>query len=305
MEDYKRFGSSDLLMLSAILFWAVNFSFVKIALREFSPLGFNGIRLSLASVVLMIIFFISKEGLSLHKSDHWKLVVLGIIGNTAYQLLFIHGIYFTTASNTAIIIALTPVFIALLSSLLKHERISWAAWAGIMISFIGFCFVISNQVGVFRFSSRGLRGDLLIFFGCIVWALYTVFSKPLLDRMSPLKLTALTMVYGTIFYLPFCVKDMLNLPYRALSLKAWAALIYSALFALSFCYVIWYASVKRVGNAKTAIYDYLVPIFSILFAYIFLKERIALLQAGGTLVIFVGVYLTRSGYRFLNIKKNS
>jgi drug/metabolite transporter (DMT)-like permease len=292
----KKFGTTDVLMVSAILFWAVNFSFVKIALRELSPFGFNGIRLLFASAMLVLILVLSGESLKVDQNTLWRLVFLGLVGNTAYQMFFIHGIDLTTASNSAIIIAISPVFIALLSSLMKHERIHPAAWAGILFSFVGFYLVISSQLGTLRFSSLSVRGDLLIFCGNICWAVYTVFAKPLLERMSPLKLTALTMVVGTIFFLPFSVKDIANIPYRTISLKVWGSLIYSGLFALVICYVIWYASVRRVGNTKTAVYDYLIPVFTVIFEYFFIDERITLQLVAGALIIFAGVYLTRMGY---------
>ncbi len=299
MEQYKKFGLSDVLMLIAILLWSINFSFVKVALDEFTPLGFNGIRLIFASLLLVLFLSFSRENFRIAKADIWKLVALGIVGNTAYQMFFIYGIYFTTASNTAIIIATTPIFIALLSLLLKHERLNWAAWAGIFISFVGFYFVITKQPGSLSLNGKGAQGDLMILFGTLCWAVYTVFSLPFLKRISPLKLTTLTMMIGTVFFLPFCLKDMIQLPYGQISFKAWASLAFSGLFALSVCYVIWYASVRRVGNSRTSIYDNLVPIFTIFFAYFLLDERITLFQGVGTLVILGGVYLTRSGYRFL------
>lgn len=302
-EEYKKFGTTDVLMLLAILLWAVNFSFVKIALRELSPLGFNGIRLLFASAVLFLILVLSGESFKMDKKTFWKLVFLGLIGNTSYQMLFIHGINLTTASNSAIIIAMTPVFIALLSSLMKHERVHPAAWAGILFSFVGFYLVIASRFGTIQFSSQSVRGDLLIFFGNICWAIYTVFSKPLLERMSPLKLTTLTMASGTFFFLPFCIKDIARIPYSTVSLKAWASLLYSGLFALVICYVIWYASVQRVGNNKTAIYDYLIPVFTVIFAYFIIDERITGLQAVGALIIFLGVYMARIGYRRF-VRKN-
>lgn len=302
--DYKKFGTTDALMLMAILFWAVNFSFVKIALRELSPLGFNGIRLLFASVVLVLILVLSGESLKVDQKTFWKLLLLGLIGNTAYQMFFIHGIDLTTASNSAIIIAMTPVFIALLSSLMKHESVHPAAWAGILFSFVGFYLVIASRLGTFQFSSLSVQGDLLIFCGNICWAVFTVFSKPLLERMSPLKLTTLTMVVGTVFFLPFTIKDISRIPYRTVSLKAWGSLLYSGLFALVICYVIWYASVQRVGNTKTAVYDYLIPVFTAIFAYLFIDERITGQQALGALVIFVSVYLARIGYRGF-IRKNA
>lgn len=304
MEEKDRFGASDLFMLLAVLFWAVNFSFIKIALRELTPLSFNGIRLFFASLILVLILLLSREGFSLSRTDFWKLFLLGIIGNTVFQMLFIHGLNWTTASNTSIVMAMTPVFVALLSSLLKQEKIHGVAWMGIVISFVGFYLVITREPGSFVFSWQAIRGDLMIFLGNICWAIYTVFSKPLLERMSPLKLTAVTMAIGALFYLPFCLPDIFSLRNSSISLKAWSSLSYSCFFALVLSYVIWYASVKRVGNTKTAIYGNLSPVFTVIFAYIFISERITLFQAAGAFVIFVGVYFTRAGYRHFEKRKS-
>lgn len=285
-------------MLLAVIFWAINFSFIKIALREISPFGFNGIRLCLSSLFLILFLLFRGENLRILKSDIRKIVSMGIIGNTVFQMLFIHGINLTTVSNTSIIMAMTPIFIALLSSFLKHEKISWAGWTGIFFSFVGFYLVITQQNGSFGFSWQKIKGDLMIFGGNLCWAYYTVLAKPLLERISPLKLTSITMAIGTVFFLPFASKGIIQIPWITVSLEVWAALLYSALFALAICYVIWYSSVKRVGNSKTAIYGNITPIFSVLFAYFILSERMRPLQIVGALIILGGVYLTRFGYRF-------
>jgi len=303
MQDQEKFGLTDIYMLLTIFIWAINFPFIKIVLEEFSPLAFNGIRLTFASVVLVFFLIFAKQGLRVGKRDLWKLIILGIIGNTIYQMLFIHGIHLTTASSTAIIMAMTPASVALLSSLLKHERLHWAAWLGIVLSFIGFYLVITEQPGTFIFSWESLKGDLMIFFGNIVWAVYTVFSKPLLGRISPLKWSALTLAVGTVFYLPFCVPAFVRQDFGQISSKAWFILIYSGLFALAFGYVAWYASVRRVGNSKTAIYGNITPVMTVIFAYVFIAEKISLWQGVGALIILSGVYLTRYGYRSF-IRKN-
>ncbi|MDH5705689.1 MAG: DMT family transporter, partial [Candidatus Aminicenantes bacterium] len=145
MEEHKKFGAIDLLMILAVLIWAVNFTVIKIALREFSPLGFNGLRLAFSALILIIVLAISGEGLHLRREDIWGALGLGIIGHTTYQLLFIHGLNWTKVSNTSIIMAMTPILIALLSTVLKHERIHWAGWLGILMSLVGFYLVITKQ----------------------------------------------------------------------------------------------------------------------------------------------------------------
>lgn len=296
--EFKKFGLTDLFMVMALLLWAVNFSLVKIALIEFTPLAFNGIRLVFASACLMIFLLLSGERFAIQRNQILPFIGLGLVGNTIYQMMFIFGIDRTTASNSAIIIASAPILIAILSLCMKHESLHYAAWIGIVISFAGLYFVVSSRHGAVQFSGQSFVGDILIFCGNVSWAFYTVFSKPYLSRISPLKLTAWTMSLGTVFYVPFCIPDLLTASYSQISLKAWAILLYSGLFSLGICYVIWYSSVRRVGNSRTSVYDNILPVFTVIFAFFLLGERLTLFQAVGTLIIFLGVYLTRSGYKW-------
>ena len=304
MDEEIKFGRTDFFMLLAVIFWAVNFPIVKIALRQFKPLAFNGIRLSLASFLLLFILFLSRESWTVAKSDMGLIIFLSLIGNTIFQMFFIHGLNWTSASNTSILMAMTPVFVALFSSCLKLEKIHWAAWLGIAISFVGFYLVITKQPGEFQISWGNLRGEMMILAGNICWAVYTVLAKPLLDRMSPLKLTAITMAIGTMGYLPFSLGQIFSPNTAAVPKQGWAALFYSGLFALVISYVIWYASVKRVGNTKTAIYSNITPIITVILSYFFLGERLTFLQGVGALIILVGVYLTRAGYRLFEKRKD-
>ncbi len=286
-------------MLVTVLVWAANFPFIKMALREFSPLAFNGIRLTFASAVLLLVLKVSGQGLRVERRDIGKLVLLGFLGNTVYQWFFIHGIHHTSASSTAIIMAMTPVSVALLSSLLKHEKLQWGAWLGIGLSFVGFYLVMIGEPGALAFSWKNIRGDVFIFCGNLVWALYTVFSRPVLERISPLKWSSLTLAVGTLFYLPLCGGALFRQDFSRVSLNAWSILVYSGLFALAFSYVVWYASVKRVGNSRTAIYGNITPLFTIVFAYLFISEKITPWQGVGAFILLAGVYLTRTGYRLL------
>ncbi len=292
-EDIRKFGTTDLLMLLVTLVWAVNYSIVKIALRDLSPGGFNGIRMFFSALILLIVLWASGEGFSVSRSDFWKIVGLGLLGCSVYQSLFIHGINLISASHTSMVMAITPVLIALFASLLKSEKIPPPGWAGILVSFVGFYLVVSQQGGGFDWSWHSLRGDFLIFAGNVCWALYTVLSRPILERISPLKLATLTLALGTLFYIPFTVPDIRRLPWSEVGLGAWASLAYSGLFAIVISFVIWYSSLKRVGNTKTGIYGNITPVFAAAFAYAFLNERITPLQMVGALVIFLGFYLTR------------
>jgi len=285
-------------MLLTILVWAFNFSVIKIAFKQFTPGSFNGPRLTIASLLLLLFLWLKEGTIAPPRGDLLRLIVLGVIGNTFYQFLFINGIHRTSASTTSLILTMTPILIALLSAIFIRERIHWIGWLGILTSFFGLYFVVfGNSAGVSP-GQNVLKGNLMILFGNLFWAIYTVFSKPLLDRMSPLRLTTLTLSFGTLFYLPLTVREIVALDWGSVSSRSWAALLFSAVFAIAISYVIWYSSVKRVGNTKTGIYSNITPILTAFFAQLFLGERIGVTKVIGAIVIILGFYLTRFGYRW-------
>jgi drug/metabolite transporter (DMT)-like permease len=302
-ENAARFGVTDLLMLLAIIFWAVNFSVIKIALREFSPHSFNGPRFTLASLLLLGFLWKKEGNLKVERKDLAVVAGLGIVGNTFYQSLFINGIDLTTASATSLVMTMTPIFIAVMSAVFIHERIHWAGWLGILISFGGLYLVLFGGAPEIAFSNKALRGNLMILAGNLCWAVYTVFSKPYLEKYSPLKLTALTLAIGTLFYLPITVRDVLRQPWEALSARSWAALLFSAAFAIALSYFIWYSSVRRIGNTKTGIFGNITPVFTVFFAHLLLGERVTIPEVAGAVIIFFGFYLTRFGYRWFETRK--
>ncbi len=298
MANQKRLGSTDVMMLLAILFWGVNLTVIKIAMRHLSPHAFNSVRLAGSALILFLILALRRESLSVSGRDLLLVAVLGILGNFCYQVLFIRGFDLTSASNASLILATSPIFIALIGSLFKMERLTWVGWLGIVVSFAGLYLVVSRQAGGFRFQGSGLKGDLLIFAGNIFWAAYTVFSKPILDRMSPLKFSTLTLAAGAVVYLVYAAPELGRLDWSAVPAPSWVALAGSGLFAIVLGYIFWYSSVKAVGSAKTAVFNNVTPVLAILFAVIFLGERFQPAQILGGLVILAGVYMTRTGDLF-------
>ena len=78
-----------------------------------------------------------------------------------------------------------------------------------------------------------------------------------------------------------------------MSSVAWAGLVYSFLFALVISYILWYRSVKKVGNLRTAVYSNLVPVFGTLFGVWLLGDRLTPGLGLGAACILLGIVLTR------------
>jgi drug/metabolite transporter (DMT)-like permease len=295
----SRMGRTDLLIVLVIFLWAVNLSVIKIGLRSFSPHGFNALRLGLAAFAYAVVLLLRPGRTRRAKTgDGWKAMALGLLGITFYQIFFIKGISVMNASTASIVMGTSPVFIAVLATAVGQERITPAAWAGIAISFGGFLLVVAGENGGLVFTWAAWRGAVLILLANACWAGYTVFSKPLLERNSSLRMAAVGTIAGTAVYLPFAAGELGRVEWTHIPWAAWGAVAYAGLVAIFLCFVLWYESVKEVGSSKTGIYGNLTPVLAIIIAGLVLGERLAPIQAVGAAVTLAGVYLTRSGYRF-------
>ncbi len=291
------FSRLDALLLGMTLIWGSNFSLIKAALRQMPELGFNSLRMALGSLLFAAIIQ-QRHGiravlLRLDRRDWIGFVALGVIGHFVYQLLFMAGVARTSVANSSLVFGCTPVTVALLSSSLGHERITPLRWAGVALSLAGIYLVVgqANQRGA------SLAGDLLILGAMLCWALYTVGSRSLLTRYSPLVVTGLTMTIGSVLYAPFGVPSLLRLNWSSVSWWAWGLLVYSALFALVVAYLIWYTAVQQVGNSRTSIYSNVVPLVAMAVAALALGEPITARKIGGAFAILCGVALTRLDVR--------
>jgi drug/metabolite transporter (DMT)-like permease len=291
----KKISSNDFLMLLVVAIWGLNFSLVKIALREIPPLPYNGIRLLLAAAVLLVWLFLSEKNLRLRRQDVPKIILLSLSGYTLNQYLFITGINLTTASNTAVIFGSTPIIISLLSSFFKHEKLKPLGWLGIALGFAGIYLVISGRAGGFSLTQQTWKGDLLLFAAVFSWAYYSVSARPLLRIYSPLKFTAVTMGLGALMFFPFSIAHLRTLPYASISLQAWLCMLYSGVVVISLAFVLWFFSVRKVGNTQTAVYSNLQPVLAVVFAHLLLGETVTSTLLLGALVVFTGIYFIRRG----------
>ncbi|MEM2098567.1 MAG: DMT family transporter [Candidatus Bathyarchaeia archaeon] len=295
----------DFLLVMMSFVWGINFSVVKGALADFSPLSFNAIRFGLASLILLSFLWLRERSLSVKRKDLCYFVMLGLIGNTAYQLFFINGIAFTTATNSSLIIATTPIFIVLFSVVLHIEKITGRIVQGVILSFTGIVMIILGSGKQLSFTEQSWIGDLLTIANPICWSSYTVLSKPLLKEYSPLKLTAITMAMGTAPLLIISAPALALQNWVGVSVTSWLSLVFSAVFAISIGYVVWYTGVSHIGTSRTALYENLVTVFAVASAWVLLSETMTNIQIVGAIFVFISLYIARKDNNRVNKRKTN
>jgi drug/metabolite transporter (DMT)-like permease len=293
MKRSSSFGWIDVALLGVVVIWGVNFTVVKSALSEMTPLAYNAVRFSAASLFTLILAWVVERDLYIARRDWAYVFLLSLIGNFLYQVLYIHGLARSRAGNTSLILATAPVFVAIIGTLTKQEQLRRWNWLGILLSFLGLYFLVAGSGSGLAWGSQTILGSLLVLASASTWGLYTVLLKPLVRRYSVIKTTAWIMVATTPLLVLAALPDLRRQDWGAVSAQSWLGLLYSALLAIGISYVIWNTGVRRVGSARTAVYTYLTPLISVVVAWIFLGEAMRPVQVFGAVAIVLGVALGR------------
>ncbi|WP_434479887.1 DMT family transporter [Gemmatimonas sp.] len=288
----QGFGMTDAGLVLMATIWGVNYSVVKTGLQAMTPLSFTAVRMVSAAAVLFLIARVVKNTWP-SRRDTMHLLVLGLIGNGVYQLLFISGMARTRAGVAALIVAAGPAWIAIMSRLLGRERVSRLGWAGIVLQLIGVLCVVGSTQG-FEGGDQGLIGAMLISGGSIIWALYSVLLQPYTQRMNALPLSAITLASGALMMAVAGAPDMLRLDWGGVSLAGWGAVMYSSLGAMVIGYMLFYQGVRVLGPTKTAMYGNLQPIIAIAVAWAVLHETPTGWQLLGAGFVMAGLLVSRT-----------
>jgi drug/metabolite transporter (DMT)-like permease len=286
--------SPDLAVALLVLIWGSNFAVVKAALSEFSPLAFNALRFVIASALMLVFLRLAGMRVRIERRDVPVMIGLGILGNTAYQVLFILGIDWTLAGNAALMLAAVPIFVALMSVVLGHEKIHLMAWIGIFLSVAGIGFVVLGGDRDVSFGGETVRGDLTMLAAAVLWSAYTVGSSRFVRKYGTLPTTALTMWIGAAGLVLIAMPSLRAQAWSGISGWAWAGLLYSSVLGIAVAYLLWYYGVRHLGSSRTATYSNVIPLVALIVAWILLGEQPGLTQIVGAALILGGIGITRA-----------
>lgn len=278
-----------LIILSVPLMWGFNFPVMKIGLEHMPPLSYGAIRMFFCLAVSWIILHYSKTHQKLAKEDRRLLFLVGFFGFFVFQLLFIIGVDLTTSGNASIVVALLPISVAILSRILKIETISRKTFVVIIFCFIGILLVILGSGKELSLANNHLVGALMLLIGQLFFAYYTIYSKRLMLKYSPYQIITYVFSITTFFFFIVALPELITIEYSKIPPVAWLSNIYSGIFAIGIGNVIWMWGIKEIGSTNTALFNNLVPIFAVIFAFLMLGERLNFIQFVGAAIILIGL----------------
>lgn len=276
-----------------VLVWGANYTVGKWGMVGFDPLTFNVVRFVGATPLLFLLLYVLEKDLRIQLKDFWELAMLGLIGITIYQTLFMASVKYATATNASLMLAISPVFAAIFAWLAGQERLGSRGRWGSALAFLGVVFVLLFGTNKLAIGWDVIRGDLIAILASSVWGLYPVLAKRMLRRYSALKTMTYASLFGMIFFLVIGAKGVLAITWVEIPSAAWGSMLYSIFLVTAFGLVVWYQAINRIGANRVMAYMYAVPAVAVVAAAILIKEQIHFMQVLGAVVIFLGIRMIR------------
>lgn len=283
------------LKLAAVLtLWALSFVLNEVALTSLTPTTVAAGRWMVTATLALALLAHRRQSGAFRTAlqvDLRGFAVLSLVGVTLLYGLQIVGQSRTTAINTGLLANTAPVFTALLAAGFLHQRIRPLGWLGIFVALVGAWIVSSGGLSLDITASSAL-GDLLVLLSALAAALYFVLGAKLLRGYPPLVVTAAaaTLGAGTLAVVAIIAGGDNHWTWQSA-----AAVVALGIGPGLLSNLWWWETATWLEASRAAVYIYLIPLITMVFAITLLDETISPAQLAGAALLLSGVWLAERG----------
>jgi drug/metabolite transporter (DMT)-like permease len=284
-------------LILVMLVWGSTYVVTKIAVRDIPPLTLAVLRYLIAAVVLVPVA-IARGGLMRlpRPLPIGSLISMGLTGVAILTVGFNYGLLYGSASQGALIYALSPAAVAIAAVFGLGESLSRRRIAGIALSVAGTALVVASG-RMDPGAPRPLLGALCMAAGIIAWAGYTVVAKRLAGA-DQIVVIAWVSIIGTVLLLPFAAIELLQAPMIRLTLEGWLSALFLGAVASAGAYVVYSLVLRELDASLVGAWFPLDPLVGVATAVLFLGEELHRGQVVGGVIALGGMWLAASSPLF-------
>lgn len=289
---------SNLYILSATIFWGVNYAFTKALISEWmSSNGVAVVRLIGGCILFWLTsIFIKKEKIA--RQDMLQVFFAGFVGLFSCIYFFVSALKYGSAIDVSIISTLPPAWVILIETIFLHKRPSWLVYSGIVISFCGAALVIlTGNHAPSPTASNYLLGDFFALLCSMCFAIYLVLLSKPTDKYNPIILLRWVFLFAALPAL-LLVPGMQDMPLvECRQIIPWLEISFILLGPTFLAYLLTQPAVRNIGSVAVSLYQYLTPVVAAISAVLMGVDHLRWMQVIAILIIVAGMILTNVGQR--------
>ncbi len=289
-----------ILILLAMVFWGMTFVWVKIALEAFQPVTILLLRLLVSSILLWVFIFLFRKFQPVQKDDLKYFALSALFQPFLYFIGETYGLSFVSSTLGAIMISTIPVFTPIGSWLFFKERLGWINLIGFLFSFSGVMLMVAGEEGS---GTTSVHGILFLMLAVISAIANAITVKKLTLRYNSFMIVTFQNSFGILLFIPlFFILDFPSISEATPDIRTWRNILALAIFGSTLAFVFFTTSIRSLGINRTSIFSNLIPVFTALFAFIFLTEHFPPLKIIGMTVVITGVMVVSLRQKKENVR---
>lgn len=282
---------ADLMLLMITVFWGASYMLTKIGLEGLEPFNLTALRFIIAFIIAAVAF---------HKqifcADVKTIKYAFILGVLLFGMFIsmAFGLGHTTASNAGFLISLSVVLIPIISFVFLKQKIEKRVIVGVCLALIGIALMTLDSKLTVNI------GDLLCILCAMLCSIHVIVIGIFTKEVDSIALGALQLGFAGIFSIIFSAfTETVRLPNTALS---WLTVLLLSIFCTAIGYIVQTMAQQHTSATHTGLILSLEPVFSAIFAYIFLEEVLAPKGYIGAVILLTGVLISELDFK--NIDKS-
>ena len=280
-----------LFLLTAMLVWASSFIALKAAIGPLGPMSVIFLRMIIAS--LCFVFFINQfRKLEFTKKDVIYILLLTLFEPGFYFIFEAKALQYTTASQAGMITSMMPLMTAIAASFVLKEYLSKRVMVGSFLAVAGAVW-LSLGAQSSEHASNPLLGNFLEFCAMVCGTFYAISVRYLSQKFPALFLTAMQAFMGVIFFFPLATWEYFTMPTMTLTLETFGWICYLGIVVTLGGYGMFNLTLSRIEASKASVFVNLIPVFTVLLAFIFLGEMLSQTEMMASFVIFGGIIVSQ------------
>ena len=276
--------------------WASSLILAKIAFLEgLTPIIFVALRYTIACPFLIVAVYMSNRRSRMRGNirNSWRIILLaGLTGPFLSQVLQYIGLSMTTASETILLLNMSPVFAVLMAAPVLKEKITSEKIGGLLLAAIGAGLIVLGGTPLDdAFGPLRLLGNTIVIVSTFLFAVNGIAGKMAIKSVDAVSLT----LYSTLFAVPFiwlsaAFTEDITVILR-LSASVWAIILWVGVVNTALAFVLYYNAMNHIEASRIQIALNLITVWGVLMAFLILGEPLFALQLVGGAMTIIGVII--------------
>jgi len=287
-------------LIIAMFIWGSSFIALKSAMKDLEPFTVIFLRMLVAS--LCFVYFI-KDFIKYDftKRDIKFIVLLALFEPCLYFIFEAKALQLTSASQAGMITSLMPIITAMAAGYFLKEIISKQLILGSVIALCGAVF-LSLQASTTVSAPNPILGNFFELLAMACGAGYTIVARYLSNKYSALFITAIQAFVGAIFFFPFFLYEYTTVD-MDFSSDALMWTVYLGVVVTLGGYGLYNYALTKIEASKAAMFIYLIPVFTLVLAFLILGEKLKIVELLACVAILSGVAISEIPFKKLIKKK--